>query len=54
MTGIGQEYEPPKNAELVLDGTAPIEANVDILISKRFSFLAWRDRPLEETLEYML
>jgi bifunctional enzyme CysN/CysC len=54
MTGIGQEYEAPKHAELVLDGTAQIEANVDILIAKNFGYLAWRDRPLEETLEYML
>ena len=28
LTGVGQEYEPPANAELVLDGTAPIEENV--------------------------
>lgn len=54
MTGVGQNYEAPKKAELVLDGTAPIESNVDILIAKNFGYLTWRDRPLEETLEYML
>ena len=32
LTGVGQEYEPPANAELVLDGTAPIEENVKRLI----------------------
>ena len=54
MTGIGQHYEAPEKAELVLDGTQPIEANVDRLVAKNFADLAWRDRPLEETLEYML
>ena len=28
MTGVGQEYEEPTHAELVLDGTAPIQENV--------------------------
>jgi bifunctional enzyme CysN/CysC len=32
LTGVGQDYEPPTNAELVLDGTAPIEDNVKKLI----------------------
>ena len=32
LTGVGQEYEPPTNAELILDGTAPIEENVKKLI----------------------
>lgn len=54
MTGVGQDYEAPKKAELVLDGTAPIESNVGILIAKNFGYLTWRDRPLEETVEYML
>ena len=54
MTGVGQQYEAPEHAELVLDGTAPIQANVDRLLAKNFGHLAWRDRPLEETLEYML
>ncbi|MEN9922756.1 MAG: hypothetical protein RIS09_270 [Actinomycetota bacterium] len=32
LTGVGQEYEPPTNAELVLDGTADIQDNVKKLI----------------------
>ena len=32
LTGVGQEYEPPTNPELILDGTAPIEENVKKLI----------------------
>lgn len=54
MTGVGQNYEAPQHPELVLDGTAPIETNVEILLAKNFAYLGWRDRPLEETLEYML
>jgi bifunctional enzyme CysN/CysC len=32
LTGIGQEYEPPTEAELILDGTEEIEVNVETLI----------------------
>jgi len=32
MTGIGQDYEEPTHAELVLDGTAPVVDNVKILL----------------------
>jgi bifunctional enzyme CysN/CysC len=32
LTGVGQEYEPPTSAELVLDGTADIQENVKKLI----------------------
>lgn len=32
LTGVGQDYEPPTSAELILDGTAPIEDNVKKLI----------------------
>ena len=32
LTGVGQEYEPPTDAELVLDGTAEIDENVDRLL----------------------
>jgi bifunctional enzyme CysN/CysC len=32
LTGVGQEYETPENAELILDGTAPIEESVEALI----------------------
>jgi bifunctional enzyme CysN/CysC len=34
LTGVGQEYEPPTDAELVLDGTAEIAANVEKLINQ--------------------
>ena len=34
LTGVGQEYEPPTEAELVLDGTADIEANVERLMKE--------------------
>ena len=36
LTGIGQEYEDPANARLVLDGTAPIEQNVKIIMLELF------------------
>jgi bifunctional enzyme CysN/CysC len=32
LTGVGQEYESPEMAELVLDGTAPLDESVDRLI----------------------
>ena len=32
LTGIGQEYESPECAELILDGTAPLDESVDALI----------------------
>ena len=34
LTGVGQDYEPPTDAELVLDGTDEIAANVEKLITK--------------------
>jgi bifunctional enzyme CysN/CysC len=37
LTGVGQDYEAPKNAELILDGTASIEENVESLLGKFFS-----------------
>jgi bifunctional enzyme CysN/CysC len=36
LTGVGQEYEPPTDAVLVLDGTADLEANLEILLKKFF------------------
>ena len=32
MTGMGQDYEPPDHAEIVLDGTGDLEANVARLV----------------------
>ena len=32
MTGIGQEYEPPLKAELVLDGTLELKVNTEIIL----------------------
>jgi bifunctional enzyme CysN/CysC len=37
LTGVGQEYEEPESAELVLDGTAPIDENVEELVAKFFA-----------------
>jgi bifunctional enzyme CysN/CysC len=34
MTGIGQEYETPESAELVIDGAQPVDESVDLLIQK--------------------
>ncbi|MFM7624849.1 MAG: adenylyl-sulfate kinase, partial [Actinomycetota bacterium] len=34
LTGVGQEYEPPTEAELVQDGTEEVSLNVEKLISK--------------------
>jgi bifunctional enzyme CysN/CysC len=34
LTGVGQEYEPPTDAELVLDGTAEIDANIEQLLKE--------------------
>lgn len=37
LTGVGQEYESPENAELVLDGTNPIEENLKRLLEELFN-----------------
>jgi bifunctional enzyme CysN/CysC len=37
LTGIGQEYEAPHRAEVTLDGTASVNANVAFLVGKFFS-----------------
>jgi bifunctional enzyme CysN/CysC len=36
LTGVGQEYESPNNAAVILDGTAPIEQNVEKLLEALF------------------
>lgn len=36
LTGVGQEYEPPTNAELVLDGTASVEENLELILKALF------------------
>jgi bifunctional enzyme CysN/CysC len=33
LTGVGQEYEAPEGAELVLDGTTPIEESLEKILS---------------------
>jgi bifunctional enzyme CysN/CysC len=33
LTGVGQDYEIPVEATLVLDGTQPVEVNLDRLVS---------------------
>jgi bifunctional enzyme CysN/CysC len=37
LTGVGQEYEAPLSAEVTLDGTASVNANVAFLVGKFFS-----------------
>jgi bifunctional enzyme CysN/CysC len=37
LTGIGQEYEAPENAELVLDGTRSVDENIKALLDGLFS-----------------
>jgi bifunctional enzyme CysN/CysC len=37
LTGVGQEYEVPENADLVLDGTIPVDENLGLLIKWFFS-----------------
>jgi bifunctional enzyme CysN/CysC len=34
LTGVGQEYEAPEGAELVLDGTQSIEENLETLLNQ--------------------
>jgi bifunctional enzyme CysN/CysC len=36
LTGVGQEYEAPLDADLVLDGTAELDANINQMLSKLF------------------
>jgi bifunctional enzyme CysN/CysC len=36
LTGVGQEYEAPTAAALILDGTAELETNLDILFAEFF------------------
>jgi bifunctional enzyme CysN/CysC len=33
LTGVGQDYEEPETAELVLDGTLPVEENLELLLN---------------------
>jgi len=37
LTGVGQEYEAPESAEIVLDGARPVDESVELLIRKFFS-----------------
>ena len=37
LTGVGQEYEAPESAELVIDGARPVDESVELLIEKFFS-----------------
>lgn len=34
LTGLGQDYEPPEEAEIVLDGTGVISHGVDVLLAR--------------------
>jgi bifunctional enzyme CysN/CysC len=37
LTGVGQDYEVPQSAELVIDGARPVEESVELLFEKFFS-----------------
>jgi bifunctional enzyme CysN/CysC len=37
LTGVGQEYEAPETAQLVLDGTRAVEENIERLLEELFS-----------------
>jgi bifunctional enzyme CysN/CysC len=37
LTGVGQEYEAPESAELVIDGARPVDESVELLVEKFFS-----------------
>jgi bifunctional enzyme CysN/CysC len=37
LTGVGQEYEAPDSAELVINGAGPLEEGVELLIEKFFN-----------------
>jgi len=36
LTGIGQDYEVPQSAELVIDGERPVDDSVELLVDKFF------------------
>jgi bifunctional enzyme CysN/CysC len=36
LTGVGQEYEVPEDADLILDGTLPVDENCKLLIDQIF------------------
>jgi bifunctional enzyme CysN/CysC len=37
LTGVGQDYEKPEQAELVLDGTRSIDENIETVLAKFFN-----------------
>ena len=37
LTGVGQEYEAPEWADLVIDGAKPVEESVELLLEKFFT-----------------
>jgi adenylylsulfate kinase-like enzyme len=37
LTGVGQEYEAPESADIVLDGTRPIAENIEALLAEFFN-----------------
>ena len=37
LTGVGQEYEIPESAELVLDGAGPVNVSAQLLVEKFFT-----------------
>jgi bifunctional enzyme CysN/CysC len=37
LTGVGQEYEEPETAELVIHGNIPVEENLELLLEAFFN-----------------
>jgi bifunctional enzyme CysN/CysC len=37
LTGVGQDYEVPESAELVIDGARPVDESVELLVKEFFS-----------------
>jgi bifunctional enzyme CysN/CysC len=37
LTGVGQDYEAPESAELVIDGAGSLDESVELLIENFFS-----------------
>jgi bifunctional enzyme CysN/CysC len=34
FTGVGQDYERPTHPDLILDGTKPVNENVDLIMKE--------------------
>jgi bifunctional enzyme CysN/CysC len=37
LTGVGQDYEVPETADLILDGTLPVENSLELVLENFFN-----------------